>query len=183
MTILNIRSTHGGGKSWIVHQLLKEDHHEILDNSGRILGYCIPKYDLGVVGRYSNVCGGCDGIKTAAMVCDRVRDFANIYRHVVFEGILVSHTFGRYRDLALELSAHDFRFLFLNTPLAACISRVKQRRAEKGKTGPFDPKNVIKDYHNIWKKVRRKCQEAQLQVEVLDWEDPMAHVLSLLSSG
>jgi len=180
VTILNIRGTHGSGKSHIVHTLLKEDHHEILSNSGRILGYSIPKYDLGVVGRYSNVCGGCDGIKTADMVCDRVRDFANEYRNVVFEGILVSHTFGRYRDLALERAADDFRFLFLNTPLAMCISRVKGRRAERGKTGPFDPKNVIKDWHTIWKKVQKKCRQDRLQVEVLNWKDPMPQVLALL---
>lgn len=179
MTVLNIRGTHGSGKSWIVHELLKSEH-TVIRKDNKIYGYFIPEYDLGVVGKYDTPCGGCDSIKSADMVCDRVRDFANEYRNVVFEGILVSHTFGRYRDLALERAADDFRFLFLNTPLAMCISRVKGRRAERGKTGPFDPKNVIKDWHTIWKKVQKKCRQDRLQVEVLNWKDPMPQVLALL---
>ena len=175
--ILNIRGTHGSGKSWVVHQLLEMGHAPILlDNA--VLGYHIPRLGLAIVGRYSNVCGGCDGIKSADEVVARVQQFSQEYKHVVFEGILVSHTFGRYSQLDAELP--DFWFLFLNTPLATCISRVKARRLAKGNHKPLNPTNVIKDWHNVWKGVRAKCEEAGHNVKVLDWRDPMPTILEML---
>lgn len=171
--ILNIRGTHGSGKSWIVHKLLTEGSVQLDDQ-----GHWIQRWDCGVVGRYSNICGGCDGIKTANEVVRRVKSFSGMFQHVVFEGILVSHTFKRYSDLAFELP--DFWFLFLDTPLATCLARVKARRLERGNKKPFDPKNVIKDYYNIWKNVRRKCLGSGHNVKILNWMDPMPRVLEML---
>jgi predicted kinase len=176
MSILNIRGTHGAGKSFIVHQLLKAPHEAIGD-----FGYHIPQYDCGVVGKYSTTCGGTDGIKTADEVVQRVRLFANTFRHVVFEGIIVSHTFQRYSELAKELEDKDFWFLFLNTPLEVCLERVKARRLERGNEKPLNPSNLVKDHHVIWNKVRKRCLEHHHQVKVLDWEDPLPQVIELLS--
>jgi hypothetical protein len=171
--ILNIRGTHGSGKSWVVHQLLKEPNEAIDD-----YGYYIPKWDCGVVGRYNTPCGGCDGIKSADEVVKRVRAFYGMFRHVVFEGILVSHTFKRYSDLADELPG--FWFLFLDTPLATCISRVKARREEKGNDKLLDPTNVIKDWHTVWEKVQEKCRSYHHNVKILNWMDPMPQILQML---
>lgn len=173
--ILNIRGTHGSGKSWIVHQLLKQPHEEI---GG--LGYWIPEWDCGIIGRYSNVCGGCDQIKSADEVVERVHKFADLFKHVVFEGILVSHTFKRYSDLATELKDKDFWFLFLDTPLAKCISRVKDRRLAKGNEKPLDPKNIIHDWHCIFEKVKQKCLDQHHNVRILNWQNPMPQVLEMM---
>lgn len=175
MSILNIRGTHGSGKSWIVHQLLKQPHEEVGE-----FGYWIPEWDCGIIGRYSNVCGGCDQIKSANEVVSRVNYFARTFKHVVFEGILVSHTFKRYANLAGEL--YDFWFLFLDTPLEVCLSRVQARRLERGNEKPLDPTNVIKDWHCVWERVQQKCRDQQLNVMVLNWQNPIPQILEMLKS-
>ena len=85
--IIDIRGTHGSGKSHIMRNLVTEyknvplqgetyagnKHHKRLDH----LGYYFPKWDAVLIGKYESVCGGCDGVKTADEVCRRVRLFAS----------------------------------------------------------------------------------------------------------
>ena len=184
--ILDIRGTHGSGKSYVAHSLLnkykktKEAINGFCEYKKKemVIGYHLSGIDAAVVGRYSNVCGGCDGIGSADETCRRVRLFSSAYSVVLFEGILVAHTFQRYSDLARELEeqGHTYKFLFLSTPLPICISRIKRRRKQAGNTKPFNPKNCVKDYHTIWHKVRHKCGDAGHTVIELDWRDPMPQV-------
>jgi predicted kinase len=178
MAVLDIRGTHGSGKSWVVHQLLAAQPHVSIDEDGKQIGYHLPGIDTAVVGKYENVCGGCDQIATADEVCRRARLFHSKYRHVLLEGILVAHTFKRYSQLATELG--DYVFCFLNTPLKTCIARVLARRKAKGNAKPFKPDNLIKDWHNIWDRVQRQCREAGHIVKVLDYRDPLKTVLEII---
>jgi len=180
MAILDIRGTHGSGKSWVVHSLLKPHTREAIKEDGIQLGYWLKELDTVVVGKYETDCGGCDGIKTADEVVRRVRKFASDprFRNVVLEGILVSHSFKRYSQLALEIP--DYKFLFLDTPLDVCISRVRSRRQAGGNSKPLDPKHLTKDWHAIWERIRVKCLEAGHYAGVLNHKNPMPVVLSLL---
>lgn len=186
--ILDIRGTHGSGKSYVVHQLLKKNEHEEIrgrcehrEKDNYVLGYSIPELGAAIIGRYSNICGGTDGVGSVAEIVRRLRLFSRQYRIVVLEGIMVAHTFKRYSDLANELD--DYKFLFLNTPLAQCIKRVKQRRVEAGNMKDFNPKNVIHDYNQIWKRVRVKMEEAGHDVIVLNWCNPMPQVMELIENA
>jgi uridine kinase len=180
MAILDIRGTHGSGKSFVAHSILTLGTKKPIMEDGVHLGYHIAEIDCAVLGKYSNVCGGCDGIGSADEIVRRVRLFAPKYRNVVLEGILVSHTFQRYNDLAVELADYDYRFLFLNTPLRNCIARVVARRFKQGKKKVLDPKNIIKDWHQVWERVRTKCVEAGRNVTILNWENPMPQVQEIL---
>lgn len=176
--IFDIRGTHGSGKSWVVRQILDRlDAIPIVEN-GVHLGYHLPPVDAAVLGRYETECGGCDGIKTADEVVRRVRVFHGRYRHVLLEGILVSHTFKRYAALAKELG--NYTFFFLDTPLNSCVARVKHRRREAGNHKPLDPKNVVKDWHGVWERVRGQCVASGLRVEILDHSDPIPPLLERL---
>lgn len=185
MVVLDIRGTHGSGKSWIPHQLLKSNSFREIEGfceykkKDMVLGYHLPKYDLAIVGRYSTTCGGCDGVGQADEVCRRVRMFYDQYKFVMLEGILVAHTFQRYSDLANELG--DYRFFFLNTPMDVCIERTLKRRQEVGNTKPFNPKNLKHDWHQIWENVRAKMEEAGHDVTVLRWRNPMKAILETLN--
>lgn len=195
-TIIDIRGTHGSGKSTVVHNLLNRRWTK-RDIKGRCeykeremtLGYELSIRNTektgAVLGRYSNVCGGCDGIGSADEICRRVRLFSKHHDYVILEGILVAHTFQRYSDLAKELEkkGHSYFFLFLNTPLAVCTSRVRQRRIKQGNTKPFNPKNCIHDYHQIWHRTKEKMMAAGHNVVILDWTDPMPQVYELLEKG
>ena len=186
MAILDIRGTHGSGKSYIPHQIIKaaREKPETVpltlrkgqDPNSEKEGVLIVSLRLAIVGLYDRTCGGCDGIKTADEVCRRTRQFASIFKNVMLEGILVAHTFKRYAALAEELKERNYKFCFLDTPLDVCIKRVVDRRAAKGKTGYFDPKNVEKDYHRIWERLRFDCINAGLTVVILDHRDPLPQI-------
>lgn len=179
--IINPRGTHGSGKSYIAHWLISQGDEPIMENGAKI-GHYIPRYELGIVGTYKTACGGCDGVKSADEVCRRVVKFNKEYKNVLFEGILVSHTYGRYSKLAEELGINNFVFAFLDTPLDLCIERVKARRVTKGNNKPLNPANIIKDWHNVWEGVREKCLQSGKRVVVLDHTKPMVQVIKLLST-
>lgn len=178
--IIDIRGTHGSGKSTVVHSILGEHLHVPIEDSQGHVGYFVSSLNLSILGKYATDCGGCDGIKTADEVCRRVRMLHDEGKtNVMLEGILVSHTFQRYHDLANELG--DYRFFFLNTPLKTCIARVKGRRLRKGNTKPFNPKNLIHDWHQIWERTQDKMREAGHNVQILDWKNPMPQILEELN--
>lgn len=178
--VIDIRGTHGSGKSYIVHTLLENYKHFPIIEDGEHLGYHLPKLDAAILGKYDNKCGGCDGIKTADEVCRRVRKFSKKYRVVILEGILVAHTFKRYSNLAKELD--NYNFCFLNTPLNVCIRRVRQRRLEKGNMKEFNPKNVVKDWHSIWKRVKGKCEESGHNAVEIEYTESYEHIKRIITS-
>lgn len=184
--IIDIRGTHGSGKSWVMHQLLKKFDHEAITGycehkqKEMTLGYYLPEPDAAIIGRYSNQCGGCDGVGSAGEVCRRVRMFSKQYERVLLEGILVAHTFKRYSELAEEIEEDPtqvYKFLFLDTPLEVCIERVKARRIERGNTKEFDPKNVIHDYRSIWERTRKKMQDSEHYVVEVPYKKSLQTVL------
>jgi hypothetical protein len=148
---------------------------------GVLIGYHLQTLECAVIGPYNKVCGGCDAVKTQEEICQRVRLFNSTYGKVILEGSLVGHTFQRYSDLAHELG--DYTFMFLNTPLKRCIQRVEDRRAARGNTKPFDPKNVIKDWHCTQNKLPQKFEEAGHQVVIVQWERSVEVVTELIKGG
>lgn len=182
--ILDIRGTHGSGKSWIVHQLLAAyGRVPVMDaGTGQQLGYRLKGLPVGVVGRYETACGGCDGIKDANEVVRRVRLFSGLYRLTILEGILVSHSYGRYRTLADELAGlgRGYTFAFLDTPHAECVRRVQARRHAAGDTRPMKTHNLDKDYQAVWNSIRHKATADGYRVLILDHLDPMPPVLKLM---
>lgn len=181
--IVDIRGTHGSGKSTLVRLLLKKYEHVPVTEgyTGELLGYSLPEINCGVIAKYTEFGGGCDGVKSADEVVRRVRMFHARFDRVVLEGILVSHTFQRYADLATELGNGDYRFLFLDTPLAKCIERVEKRRLAKGNTKPLNPKNIQKDYRVVWEKLRPKFTAAGFNVTIVNWKQPLPILLKALN--
>ncbi len=180
--ILDIRSTHGGGKSYIPHYILKTyPHTKITDDSGVLLGYHVPEFDLAIVGKYTTNCGGCDEVGSADEVVRRVRLFHSQYINVLLEGILVAHTFQRYADLARELG--NYKFFFLDTPLDLCIERVKARRLAKGNTKILNPANITKDWNNIWNKVREKVAAAGLDYQIVNHMKSTEQIIEVLKQS
>lgn len=186
MAIIDIRGTNGSGKSWIVHKLLADNTKaRILDASGKIVGYHLVKLKTAVMGSYENTCGGCDGIKSADLIEERLRKFAAKYQNVILEGITVSHTYGRYAAIADSLKGeHSYHFMFLDTPLEKCIERVRKRRIEKGNTKPFNPDKKMGlsyDYGRVMTATRLRLIEAGYDVTMLPHKDPLPTVLRKLT--
>ena len=169
--IINLRGTSGSGKSAIAHQLLKKYPFEPIPAAmkstlfgsepvGKPLGY---QYDKArVVGSYTTVCGGCDGIATQDEVEQRVRAWHGEGYHVLFEGLLISGSYGRWHGVAKECA--PFLFLFLDTPLEVCLERVRRRRRERGNNKPLNEKNTTNKWNgnqNVFKRAVGDSMEAE----------------------
>lgn len=180
--ILDIRGTHGSGKSHLVHQLIdrSEEQHTVMHEDNKI-GTYLPKYELALVGFYSRVCGGCDGIKKADDICERVRLCAKASKHVLLEGILVAHTFTRYNNLAVELAEYDYRFCFLNTPFDQCVQHVQERRVRRGKPPEFDMGHITQDFHLISTRVRQRLEDAGRTCVDLEWTNAVDQIIDMLN--
>jgi hypothetical protein len=146
--IVNLRGTHGSGKSHLVRQVMTRFDGVPVgeDRRGKPLGYTMQLANgnqLYIVGRYDIACGGCDAIQPYADIWPRVAEFA-LLGHVLFEGALISTNYGTI-GAASEQYGDDFVFAFLDTPLPVCLDRIIARRLAKGNTKPLNP------YQTTWK--------------------------------
>ena len=183
--IINIRSTHGGGKSTIVKQLMEKFNAEPLQapTDKKPQGYVMktPYGELRVVGSYETACGGCDGIQPYDLIWPRVELYAE-HGHVIFEGALISSSYGNI-GRASEKYGNDFVFCFLNTPLDICLDRIKKRRAAKGNEKPLDPKNTKVKFDQVEKQYERFRDEFKRRTVMLDYRKPLPTLLGLLKNG
>lgn len=141
--IINLRGTNGSGKSTVARGLMAHDPATKIVNlapSGQkglvetfVQGYHVPNLDLCVVGLYKTACGGCDGIKTQELIHESVKLAAGRYKHVFFEGVVVSTIFSSYLTLATHFKLHDkpFVWAYMDTPLQLCLDRVGDRNGGK----------------------------------------------------
>jgi predicted kinase len=160
--ILNIRGTHGSGKSTLVRKLLDSGTTMAAVNEDgspsdakRPAGYVVfglPGMKKGaamyVVGPYETACGGADAIQPYDLIWPRVLEYAR-KGHVIFEGALVSSSVG---NIGREMAARrqkDCVVLFLDTPVQVCLDRIAKRRAAKGDERPLNPKNTTVKHHAV----------------------------------
>lgn len=194
MTVIDIRGTHGSGKSYIFNQITQMAAWEPIVGPGqatkggpvkdRHLGYLCRAWNAAIVGNYeskSGFGGGCDLLFPEEVV-KRVKMFYTRHRWVLLEGVLVAHTFQRYNDLAIELG-DDYIFYFLDTPLQVCLDRIKKRQEDTvaNKNRGFKTDSCEKDYRQIWKNVKRKLVEAGRRVKILHHENPVVELLEEMS--
>lgn len=182
--VLDIRGTHGSGKSFIPLKLLELYKHEpwmghpfTYEGKMQVLGYYIKDLNLTIIGRYETACGGCDGIKTQEEIKTRVT-YASQTSNVLLEGILVAHTFGPWEEFSRPWG-DNWKFLFLDTELGICISRVNARRAMAGKGELPDPKNIVRDHGRILA-LKPKFHDAGRATYWIDYLSPVDDVLEVL---
>lgn len=169
--ILNIRGTSGSGKTTLIRKFFELcDSKETIQpaDSKKPKGYkCSYKGEtVFVVGSYENVCGGCDTVSTQDEIQQLIEDYA-FDGHVLFEGLFISHIYGRYAEMA-KADPNNFVFIMLETPFDTCMEHIKQRREASGKS------TVLKDsvYNNA-----RKTYESTYRIrnkltnDGLTWEE------------
>lgn len=193
MTIVSIRGTHGSGKSTICRKILDRYNGQPVmgvDARGRpaIHGYTaeLPSGDLFIVGRYDIACGGCDAVQPYAEIWPRVEKFAGDGYHVLFEGALVSSSYGtigagmqRLQDDAGVQGV----FAFLDTPLEECLRRIGERRKAKGNFEPLNPHNTTVKFDNVARtKDQMRRLGSTLTVVDIDHQRPVQQVLKLFGT-
>lgn len=179
--IINIRGTSGAGKTTIIRELMEEFGHEEVwgarKQTGILINWIEPIY---VVGRYDNVCGGCDTIKTQDEIRRRITTLMK-KGHVLYEGLTISN--GYAKNLAHHRRhKQNFAFAFLDTPLRTCISRVKKRRKAAGNTKEFNTENTEKLF---WANLRflQRAVYDQANPVVLNHKQPTKELIALLKAN
>lgn len=180
--VVDIRGTHGSGKSYIPKELLRlYAHRQIVgtpltyEGKQTLLGYEIPELNLRILGKYHNACGGCDGIRTQDEIRARVEAWRGTH-NVMLEGILVAHTYAKWAQFA---KGKNWWFFFLDTPLPVCIARVDYRRQNKGQEPLADPRNIIRDHKRI-NSLHQKFTDDGLGALWLDYKDPVNSILGFI---
>jgi hypothetical protein len=157
----------------------------IIGNDGKVAANVV-YYNMTPVfflGKYDNVCGGCDTIKTQDMVCSLVRHFSQ-FGHVIFEGLLISHSFQRYFDLSKELEKFGIptTFAFMDTSKEVCIERVKSRRLAKGNEKEFNTHNTETAYDSTWGTYEKLRSAGAKVVKIDHTKDPVIQISKILDS-
>lgn len=182
---INIRGTSGSGKTTLVRYfftLCTEIKTIRVDGVKKPKGYeCLYKgQKVFVVGSYESVCGGCDTVSTQDEICGLIEDFS-FDGHVLFEGLFISHIYGRYREMAKE-DPNDFVFFMLETPFDTCMEHIKKRREESGKPTELKPSvysNARKTFDSTYR-IRVKLTDDGLTWEELPLENRNQNFQDLL---
>jgi len=176
--ILSVRGTFGSGKTTAVREFMtRYPTTELRNSAGKIMGYkcdasaALVQQPIFIVGKYDNVCGGTDSIKTQDEIAERIHK-AHARGHVLFEGALVS---ASGLAGAVTQSIHPTGcdvYAFLNTPEELCIERVKGRRAAAGNAKPFDPVNLVDKFKSVVNCYRNLKAAGGFDVRVINYTDP-----------
>ncbi len=195
MTVVNLRATHGGGKSTVVRKILYRYPHEALRHDGAKRPYSylvqLPNgRELAVLGPYETACGGCDAIQPFKDILEYLNGALANDCDVLFEGALVSTTYGSVGELlqGYARGGESVYFAYLDTPIEKCLERVRLRRAARGVTAPLDPKNTVSKVHAIEATRARVIAEAangplgsrNIAVATIDHTRAVQQVLALL---
>jgi hypothetical protein len=158
--LINVRGAHGAGKSWVVRQIMQRfpvQSTELAGENSRLasikvgkpVGYWLgtPKPTL-VVGRYETAgTGGCDTIKDYTDI-DIILEEHRRHGHVLFEGIRVNATYGRWIELSKKLG-EPIVAVILNTSVEECMKNIIARREVAGTTRPIDKVRAsVEDQHH-----------------------------------
>jgi hypothetical protein len=136
-----------------------------------------------VIGPYVSPCGGCDAIQPYFLIPELVDKYA-ARGHVIFEGMLVSSTYGSV-GASLEKYGKEAVLLFLDTPLETCLEYVRKRRNARGVEKPLNEKNTRNKYEQIaWFRKRMKEKgESKLTFLETSAEAAVPFMLKLLQGG
>lgn len=179
--IVNIRGTSGAGKTTIIRELMDEFGYSDIYSAKKVIGIIIHRDEpIFVVGRYDNICGGCDTIKTQDETRRRITKFMKL-GHVIYEGLTISN--GYAKNLTHHRrSNYPFAFAFLDTPLRTCISRVRKRRKKAGNLKEFNTENTEKLFWANLRFLQRAVYDDANPV-VLNHKDPTVELLCLLEEN
>lgn len=137
--IINIRGNSGSGKTYLTRQFMKKCNRQATHNSDNLMYF--ENSPWVVLGRYTNVCGGCDTIKTQQEIVDRVKFYTDRKYNVWLEGLILSTIYGTVGEFS-EQFGNRWLFAYLDTPLDVCLKRVKARRIAAGNTKPLNEFNT-----------------------------------------
>lgn len=181
--IINIRGTSGSGKTTLARHFmeLSTSVTAIEAPSGRKdeAYECNYKGEtVYLLGSYRNLCGGCDTISSQDDVHATIAKYKE-KGHVLFEGLFISHIYGRYAEAATA-DPDNWVFFMLETPFDTCIDHIVERRVKQERTTELKDSvynNARKTYDSTYR-IREKMTR-----DGISWEElPMGNRFELFES-
>lgn len=189
--IISIRGTNGSGKSTIVRKLvagyLQKKIYGILGaRLPEAYFLVVPKVakPVYVLGPYENTAvSGCDQVQPYDLILDLIEKYARRKEgHVVFEGVILSSSYGRVGRL-MEEWGQEAVMAFLDTPLETCLKNVQARRDTKKNAKPFNPKNTTSKFEQIYGSRQNIIDAGTLRVVDISMDTGYDTVLKLLKEA
>lgn len=184
-TWINLRGTSGSGKTTVAKDFLREHPWEALKKDGKAVGVRVElglRDPLFLLGRYdpSLAFGGMDGIATQEE-CAELGRKAYAHGHVLCEGLLATGIGpkGALPRTMMEEAGRRAVFACLDTPLEACLERVRLRRIANGNEKPLVRKTIEDLWHRNVEAAERLRAGGARVVDV-PWSAPYAFVLGLI---
>jgi len=127
-----------------------------------------------ILGDYSpeRSAGGCDTIPTVQETIDLVERYGSKENSiVVFEGLLLAHSWGALGEYVHPRWGERYVNAFLDTPVEKCIKRVTKRRAARGQDTEGDraakiEKNIRDDYYRVQLCYKRVIDRGGVRVDI-----------------
>lgn len=144
--IVNVRGTHGSGKTTLVRQIMRmyTCTPMYIDGRRQPIGYRCRRAGhakLFIPGHYENPgSGGCDTLTSVDIMFDVINLHAKKGYDILFEGIVAQHStpsIFKLRDLGYRV-----RIVIIRIPLKRALRSVLKRRKAAGNTKPLNPRNV-----------------------------------------
>lgn len=179
-TLVYVHGTNGSGKSTLARAVLAAaggaQGVSKLMHSPKATWTHTGVAGVVLAGKYGNACGGVDGMQPYAALHDVLKENVAFVRNVFAEGLVTPGvdtcaTFASYFDRAV--------FILLDTPETICIKNVLKRRAAKGTTKPYDPKNLYRKLASA-RSWATRLERAGLEVHHLQYRQAYNMALELL---
>ena len=191
MNVINIRGTTGSGKTTLVQRLIKSgDFSPPITISQGVIGHYSDK--ICIIGPYtSKKFGGVDAIKKISYVEPAIYRALEKRPIIIFEGLLISHSYGRWERFSkvlrrlqkrMHVPATGMKMLFIMPSFRVNIQRLRFRN----NTPPFKTlledkgEQFIKNFVDRYKSIKRISKKAEAEMALggliykeLDCNDPL----------
>lgn len=181
--IINVRGNSGSGKTYLTREFMSL----IRSEPGKVFGATYEGWDeIGdlkgrnwvVLGKYGNVCGGCDTIKTQAEIIERIECAIKAKFNVWLEGLILSTIYGTVGEYS-ERFGDRWVFAYLQPPIEECIRRIKARRLAAGNNKLLNETNTRNRVATIVRN-REIVLEHGRRVVDLNWRRPLPQLLDII---
>lgn len=186
--IINVRGTHGSGKSTLVRAIMEQhyDSSEVIRTSSTGMAHSYlcrsEKYvDLVVHGNYApGVGGGCDHLKTGTNIFDPLLEMVARRQNVLYEGVVAQHSVPKLLDM--RVLDQDVHVIALTTPIDVCYESVVERKRRRGDFSIPSRVNIEKESQAVASAIKR-LRKLGVTVYERDRQEALDLVLSLLSKN
>lgn len=179
--IINVRGTNGSGKSTVVRRFLEKPQRELFGSLGphRPEAYEVKPWNDGgrsvyVLGPYQTPTGGVDAAGWTVPQLIKLIEKYETRGHVLFEGVVISTTFGALGEWLAKPPAPNALVLFLDTPLEQCLDGVAARGGNREALH-------IATKHKVIAGVRQKFIDAGVNTEEVSREDAYQRIRGWLA--